>query len=307
LEKDLPGESSGDMQEEGDLSLNSKVTLLKSQIYNKTEEYAQSADILSKFLIEKNADPSCSNILEDVCANFFNSLTLLAWSHHAKSLPGNPLSKKREEAFSWALNFCINSPDQITIREVYLNLLITLAVFAMSENPYFSGDEVNDKFQSILDLFYEKLKEQEDGSMEVDEFDLDEVEVSDVVKDKVVANILEAIFMTHRKKVRLEQEKLDLATSVLNELDAKDIILKASIVSYVLYMQTGLDGEKTYFNLGQRIDELTKDLKNSDISKQLQFIVNQNLKFNKAITLFLRGKLTNQIFCNFFRKAHRRS
>jgi hypothetical protein len=23
--------------------------------------------------------------------------------------------------------------------------------------------------------------------------------------------------------------------------------------------------------------------------------------------LFLRGKLTNQIFCNFFRKAHRRS
>ena len=45
--------------------------------------------------------------------------------------------------------------------------------------------------------------------MEVDEFNLDEVEVSDVVKDKVVASILEAIFMTKRKKVRLEQEKLD--------------------------------------------------------------------------------------------------
>lgn len=216
--------------------MSNKTVLLKAQIYNKTEEYAQSADILAKFLIEKNTDPSCENIIEDVCANFFNSLTLLAWLHYAKNLPGNPLSKRREEAFSWALDFCINSPDKITIREVYLNLLITLAVFSMSGNPFFSSDEVNDKFQTILDLFYDKLSDQEDGSMEVDEFDLDEVEVSDIVKDKVVANILEAIFMTQKKKVRLEQEKLDQATSVLNELDNKDIALKASIVSYVLYM-----------------------------------------------------------------------
>jgi len=40
--------------------------------------------------------------------------------------------------------------------------------------------------------------------MEIDEFDLDEDEVSDVVKDKVVANVLEAIFMTQKRKVRLE-------------------------------------------------------------------------------------------------------
>lgn len=79
----------------------------------------------------------------------------------------------------------------------------------MSENPYFNGEEIIDKFHTILDLFYSKLQEQEDGGMEVDEFNLDEVEVSDVVKDKVVASILEAIFMTKRKKVRLEQEKLD--------------------------------------------------------------------------------------------------
>jgi hypothetical protein len=246
FEKDLPSEQAGTdgegMQQEEGLSLASKTQLLKAQIFNKTEDYAQSTDILAKFLIEKNSDPSCANILEDVCANFFNSLTLLTWLNYAKSLPGNTLNDRRKQAFTWALDFCMNQPDQITIREVYLNLLITLAVFAMSGNPYFSGDEVNDKFQTILDLFYEKLKEQEDGSMEVDEFDLDDIEVSDVVKDKVVANISEAIFMTHRKKVRLEQEKLDLATQVLEELDAKDIILKASIVSYVLYMQTGLDG-----------------------------------------------------------------
>jgi hypothetical protein len=235
LEKDLPTTETA-MAEETELSINNKVLLLKAQIYNKTEEYAQSADILAKFLIEKNADPTCENIIEDVCANFFNSLTLLAWLHYAKSQPGNPLSKKREEAFTWAIDFCISSPDKITIREVYLNLLITLAVFSMSGNQFFTGEEVNTKFQTILDLFYEKLNEQEEGSMEVDEFDLDEDEVSDVVKDKVVANILEAIFMTQRKKVRLEQEKLDLATSVLEELDAKDIVLKASIVSYVLYM-----------------------------------------------------------------------
>lgn len=103
--------------------------------------------------------------------------------------------------------------------------------------------------------------------MEADEFNLEENEVSDVVKDKVVANILEAIFMTKRKKVRLEQEKLDLATTVLDQLDSKDIILKASILSYVLYMQTGLDGQKTYFDLGNKIDELSKDLKTSEISK----------------------------------------
>ena len=96
---------------------------------------------------------------------------------------------------------------------------------------------------------------------------MEDAEVSDVVKDKVVASILEAIFMTRRKKVRLEQEKLELATSVLEELDNKNVVLKASIVSYVLYMQMGLDGQKTYFDLGTKIDELLKELKTSEISK----------------------------------------
>ena len=292
LEKDLPfDDESSDMQAESGVSLTNKVQILKAQIYNKTEEYAQSTDIFAKFLNEKNSDPSIQPILEDIIANYFNSLTLLAWLHASKNLPGNPLSKKREEAFTWAMNFCITSKGQITIREVYLNLLITLAVFAMSENPYFNGEEINSKFQTTLDLFYQKLREQQEGNMEADEFNLEENEVSDVVKDKVVANILEAIFMTKRKKVRLEQEKLDLATTVLDQLDSKDIILKASILSYVLYMQTGLDGQKTYFDLGNKIDELSKDLKTSEISKQLQAVIEQNLKFNKAITLFHRGKI----------------
>jgi len=106
----------------------------------------------------------------------------------------------------------------------------------MSENPYFEGEEINFKFEKILQLFYEKLDQHDDNDMQEDDLNLDEADVSDVVKDKVVANILEAIFMTKRKKVRLENEKLDLATSALEELDNKNVVLKASIVSYVLYM-----------------------------------------------------------------------
>lgn len=40
--------------------------------------------------------------------------------------------------------------------------------------------------------------------MQEDDLNLEDADVSDVVKDKVVANILEAIFMSRRKKVRLE-------------------------------------------------------------------------------------------------------
>lgn len=86
---------------------------------------------------------------------------------------------------------------------------------------------------------------------------------------------------------------------MLEELDNKDIVLKASIVSYVLYMQTGLDGQKTYFDLGNKIEDLLKDLKTSEISKQLQGVIEQNLKFNKAITLFLRGSLFSLYFSLF--------
>lgn len=292
LEKDLPIQKTGDnMEEEGQLSFSAKLELLKAQILIKNDDFVQSSDILARILTEKFNDPSYADILEDICANFFNSVTLLTWVHYSKSQPGNPLSKKREEAFTVALNYCINQSSKITIREVYLNLLITLAVLSMSENPYFEGEEINFKFEKILQLFYEKLDQHDDNDMQEDDLNLDEADVSDVVKDKVVANILEAIFMTKRKKVRLENEKLDLATSALEELDNKNVVLKASIVSYVLYMQMGLDGQKTYFDLGNKIDELLKELKNSEIGKQLQTIVEQNLKFNKAVTLFLRGKM----------------
>lgn len=176
----------------------------------------------------------------------------------------------------------------------------------MSENPYFQGEEINSKFEKILELFYEKLEQHDTDSMQEDDLNLEDAEVSDVVKDKVVANVLEAIFMTRRKKVRLEQEKLDLATSVLEELDNKNLVLKASIVSYVLYMQVGLDGHKTYFDLGNKIEELIKELKSSDIGKQLQSIVEQNLKFNKAVTLFLRGRHPIN-FSDASRQARRRA
>lgn len=292
------------MEEEGRLSLGSKIELLKAQILIKNDDFIQSSDIFARIITEKFNDPSYSDILEDVCANFFNSITLLTWVHYSKSQPGNPLSKKREEAFTLALNYCLNQSSKITIREVYLNLLITLAVLSMSQNPYFEGEEINEKFEKILELFYQKLEKQDDDGMQEEDFDLDDAEVSDKVKDKVVASVLEAIFMTKRKKVRLEQEKLDLATTVLDELDNKNLVLKASIVSYVLYMQIGLDGQKTYFELGNKIEEILKELKSSEIGKQLQAIVEQNLKFNKAVTLFLRGKLSDSSVLTSIRQAY---
>lgn len=165
LEKDLPSLKSDGMEDEGQLSFGSKLELLKAQILIKNDDFVQSSDILARFLTERFSDPSCADIIEDICANFFNSVTLLIWVHYSKQQPGNPLSKKREEAFTIALNYCLKESDKITIREVYLNLLITLAVLSLSENPYFEGEEVNSKFEKILELFYEKLDQNKDGNM----------------------------------------------------------------------------------------------------------------------------------------------
>ena len=59
-----------------------RVQVLKSQILNKTEEYGKSSDTLAALIVDTSDDTE--HIQEDLCNNFFNSLSMLIWSNYNK-------------------------------------------------------------------------------------------------------------------------------------------------------------------------------------------------------------------------------
>ena len=276
-----------------------KIQILKSQVYNKQEDYAKSAEVLTNLLLkgfnqgegmqEEGGDTAwLDGVLEDLCANFFNALSMLLWVNHNS---GNQtiLSEQRKKALDAAVDFCLNKPDQVTLREVFLNLCIALAVNAVCEGSLFTVEEEKEWSQAALDLFYQRLDEADDDGMQIDE-DFDELD--DRAKDRIIANILESIFQNRSKKVRIETEKLDRAMDAFELLDEADVVLKTSIISYVLYFRVGGEGGQDYFNIGKSIDSILKRLegKNLKIADKLKQVITRKLTFNKAITLFLRGK-----------------
>lgn len=52
--------------------------ILRSQVYAKKENYEMSCNILSSLITERK--DQISDIYEDLCANFFNSLALFIWT-----------------------------------------------------------------------------------------------------------------------------------------------------------------------------------------------------------------------------------
>ena len=56
--------------------------VLASQILNKKEEYGKSSDVLASLIVDTSEDTE--HLQEDLCNNFFNSLSMLIWSNYNK-------------------------------------------------------------------------------------------------------------------------------------------------------------------------------------------------------------------------------
>jgi len=270
---------------------------LYSQIYNKMENFGQSVDYLSDLLLSQDTqmdeEGSLDYILEDLAANFFNSLSLLIWKNYLGGLP-TQLNENRRNALNFAVKFCFDKSDKVTLREVYLNLCIFLAVNTTCKLGIYEENVEKEYTQTALEFFYARLNEAEED-MDMDE-EMDELD--DKAKDRIIANILEAIFQDQTKKVRVEAEKIERAFDALEDLEASDVVLKASIVSYLLYMKVGGEGEGDFFTFGKHIDQCLNELKQAKLGDKFKEIVTQNLKYNKAVTLFLRGKHSEVKDCN---------
>lgn len=270
-----------------------KVQILYSQIYTKLEDFSTACDILSSILLreakEESEESEIDYIYEDLCANFFNSLTMLIFTNFNNKIP-TQIAGERKQALDKAVDFCLNQSEKVTLREVFLNLCILIAVNTIAQIHLF-GENEEKLSNKALELFYSRLEDNEDDE-EGMQVEGEEQELDDRAKDKIIAYILETIFQHKKKKVMLNENRLHKAEYALENLEAGDAILKASILSYVLYMKVGSDRTNELFELGQKIGEILDDLKDQPIGKQLTDIVVKNLEFNKAVTLFMRGKHT---------------
>lgn len=267
-----------------------RVQILYSQIYIKMEEFGKACDILANILLSGEDQQEIEFVYEDLCANFFNSLTMLIFTNYNNKIP-TQISGKRKEALDKTVDFCLNMSDKVTLREVFLNLCILIAVNTITQIHLF-GENEQDYSERALELFHSRLEksqeeDEDDGGMVVEG---EEEELDDKAKDRIIAYILETIFQHKKKKVLLNESRLSRANNALGQLEAKDAILKASILSYVLYMKVGSDRMGELFELGQSIEETLKQLGDLPAGKQLKGIVSKNLEFNKAVTLFIRGK-----------------
>lgn len=268
-----------------------KVKILYSQIFTKMEDFGKSCDLLSNILLkEKNEgdnEGDIEYIYEDLCANFFNALTMLIFTNHNNKIP-TQITGKRREALDKTVDFCIKKSEKITIREVFLNLCILIAVNTITQVHLF-GEKDEEISTEALELFHSRLEEskEDEGGMEIEG---EEEVLDDKAKDQIIAYILETIFQHTKKKVRINDFRFKKANSALRNLGPEDAILKASILSYVLYMKVGSDRTQDLFEIGEKIKEILADLKTQNVGKQLEGIVRKNLEFNRAVTLFLRGK-----------------
>lgn len=272
-----------------------RVQVLKSQIFNKKEEYGKSSDILATLILDTSEE--IEHILEDLCNNYFNSLSMLIWSNYNKGNKTN-LSTQRNNALEKAISFCLGKSQQVNLREVFLNLCIFLAIDLNCKSRLLEEHDHETKRKQALELFYHRLQKAEEEEMQAENA---EEQVSDLRKDKCIAMVLETIFQAKEKKVRIIEENIQSIGEAYEQLTNSDAVLKACFLSYILYIKTGSESNPDLNEYSKKIDSLLKSLKNSQISKELASIVENHMKFNKVITLFLRGKYNEIDNMNFSR------
>lgn len=214
-------------------------------------------------------------------------------------------------ALATSISFCLDSPDQISLREVYLNLCILLAVDTTYSAGIFSQAEFKQYSKEFLDRFHKLLDDDKQAAMDTEA--LDGAELSEKDKDLLIAKVIEVIFERKKNRIRVLEGDVAKLERDFAKLGDEDVFLKASVLSYLIYMKMN-----TNENVGEmhvitkEIDSLLAGLKKSALTKKLQEILQTNLLFNKTITLLLRGKfqdvkeleLSNDIWDNLSIKAY---
>lgn len=291
-----------------DSSMNdARMGILKSQVFCKRENYEMSCNILATMIVEKS--PETKPIYEDLCSNFFNSLALHAWTL-VSSKKQVALSSQMKSGLSTSINYCLNSPGEISLREVYLNLCILLAIDTTYGLGIFDQSEFKQYSREFLDRFHKLLEDDTKKAMDQESL---EGELSENEKDLLIAKVIEVIFERKKNRIRVLEGDVAKLERDYAKLGDDDIFLKTSVLSYLIYMK---------MNTGENVGELhliTKDiesilsnLKKSNLTKKLQEIIHTNLLFNKSITLLVRGKfqdvkdleLSNDIWDNLSIKAY---
>lgn len=218
-----------------------------------------------------------------------------------------------KNALSSAINFCSNSPDKISLREVYLNLCILVAVDTTYGLGLFSQDEFNRFSKQFLEKFHDLLEQDTVGAMDLESGD---GELTDRDKDLLMAKVIDVIFERKNNKIKVLDGDIEKLERDYNKLGDDDVFLKTSVLSYLIFMK--MNTNTTFGNPGdmhlltKEIDHILNSLKTSKLTKKLQEIIQTNLHFNRSITLLVRGRfhdvkeleLSNDIWDNLAIKAY---
>lgn len=283
-----------------------KMTVLKSQIQCKRENYELSCNLLAG-LIQENKD-DIKGIFEDLVANFFNSLALYTWStvNNKKQIQLNNTIKA---GLSHCLRFCSTEFSKITLREVYLNLCILLAIDTTFGAGIFSNAEFKSYSREFLTKFEAILKKDSENHMDIE---AEEGKLSEREKDRLISKVIEVIFDRKNNRIKVIDEDIARLEKDYFKLGEEDIFLKTSVLSYLIYMKMNTGNTAEMHVMTKEIDGIVAVLKKSKLTKKMQEIVHTNLLFNKSITLLLRGKfqdvkdleLSNDIWDNLSIKAY---
>lgn len=216
-----------------------------------------------------------------------------------------------KNALTVSVTFCLNSPGDISLREVYLNLCILLAVDTTYGVGVFAQNEFRQYSKEFLDRFHKLLAEDKQSAMDTEA--IDGSELTDNDKDLLVAKVIEVIFERKKNRIRWQEGDVVKLERDFSRLGDDDSFLKASVLSYLIYMKMNTSESVSEMHLiTKEMDSLLNGLKKSSLPKKLQDILTTNLLFNKTITLLLRGKfqdvkdleLSNDIWDNLSIKAY---
>lgn len=283
-----------------------KMTVLKSQIQCKRENYEVSCNILAGLILENKDD--IRGIYEDLVANFFNSLALFTWTtvNNKKQIQ---LNASLKSGLAQCLKYCSTEFSKITLREVYLNLCILLAIDTTFGAGIFSSAEFKAYSREFLTKFEAILKTDSENHMDVEP---EEGRLSEREKDRLISKVIEVIFDRKNNRIKVIEEDISRLEKDYFKLGEEDIFLKTSVLSYLIYMKMNTGSTAEMHVMTKEIDGIVAVLKKSRLTKKLQEIVQTNLLFNRSITLLLRGKfqdvkdleLSNDVWDNLSMKAY---
>ena len=261
-----------------------RMTVLRGQVSCKRENYEMSCNIFANLLQEKNADTK--DIFEEICANFFNALALYAWNL-VSSKKTVTLSSAMKSGLTTAINYASQEFENISVREVYLNLCILLAIDISYGAGLFSHDETNKYSREFLERFKSMYAQGQEG-MNIETQSNEPL--SEEEKDLLIAKVIEVIFERRRHRVKIHEGDLAKIEAEYHRLGEEDHFLKSSVLSYILYMKMNISNPSEIHVITKEADAILASLKKSKLTKKLQEIISTNLHFNKAISLLLRGK-----------------